>query len=223
MPLSYKETSTPVVEPVSLDQAKAQLNVNSTFLDDDALITSMIVAARQLVEKKINRAVYDRTIALYLDFFPYPYFGTTVNANDRHVLFGTFWHQLAIRLPKPSCVSVTSITYVDLTGTTQTLDPSTYYVDVNSEPARTVPLPGLYWPYSQSYLPNSVCVTYTAGTYGDGVTVDNCPQTIKQAMLLLISYWYQHRDAAELNVTKAIEFGVDALLSGEVFDSFRWV
>jgi uncharacterized phiE125 gp8 family phage protein len=135
-------------------------------------------------------------------------------------MFGRFWHQIAIRLPKPGCVAVQSITYIDLTGTTQTLDPSTYYVDVNSEPARIVPQPGLYWPYSQSYLPNSVCVTYTAGTYGDGVEVDNCPQTIKQAMMLLISFWYNHRDSAEAAPPKAIEFGVDALLAGENFDTF---
>jgi len=223
MPLSYKETTQPAAEPITLDQARTQLVIASSFTDDDDLISSLIVAARQFVEQKMNRAIYTRTMKLFLDFFPYPNYGTTVNPNDRHCLFGTFWHELAIRLPKPGCASVTSITYVDLTGTTQTLDPSTYYVDVNSEPARIVPQPGLYWPYSQSYLPNSVCVTYVAGTYGDGVEVDNCPQTIKQAMLLLISYWYQHRDAAELNVTKQIEFSVDALLAAETFESFRWV
>jgi hypothetical protein len=102
------------------------------------------------------------------------------------------------------------------------LDPSTYYVDVNSEPARIVPQPGLYWPYTQSYLPGSVKIMYTAGTFGDGVDVNTCPQTIIQAMLLLISYWYNHRDAAESNPPKTIEMGVDALLAGECFDTFGW-
>ena len=39
-------------------------------------------------------------------------------------------------------------------------------------------------------------------------------------MMLLISYWYNHRDSAETSPTKAIEFGVDALLAGENFDTF---
>ena len=75
-------------------------------------------------------------------------------------------------------------------------------------------------PYPQSYLPGSVTVTYTAGTYGDGVEVDNCPQTIKQAMLLLISYWYNHRDSARTRSTEGCWFGVDAT-SGWVRTSTR--
>jgi hypothetical protein len=41
-------------------------------------------------------------------------------------------------------------------------------------------------------------------------------------MLLLISYFYNHRDANENNPPKAIADGVDALLAGEVFDTFGW-
>jgi uncharacterized phiE125 gp8 family phage protein len=222
MPLSFKDTSSPAVEPVTLAQAKAQLVVDSAFTDDDLLITSLIVAARQFVENKMQRCIYNRTMQLNLDFFPFPDYGTTVNANDRHCLYGTFWHKIAIRLPKPASVSVQSITYVDLSGATQTLDPSLYFVDVNSEPARIVPKPGLYWPYTQSYLPGSVQVNYTAGTYGDGLVINTCPDTIRQAMKLLISYWYTHRDAAETTPPKAIEMGVDALLATYTFDSFGW-
>jgi hypothetical protein len=218
--ISYKDTSAPAAEPVTLDQAKAQCVVDTGFTDDDTLITSLIVAARQYVEKLTQRAIFNRTVQLNLDFFPFPDFSPTLNPNDRHCLYGHWWHQLAIKLPRPSCVSVTSITYLDLTATEQTVSDSLYYVDLNSEPARIVPMPGLYWPYTQSYLPGSVQVNFTAGTYGDGVEVNNCPQTICQAMLLLISYWYNHRDSAESNPPKAIEHGVAALLAGEVFDTF---
>jgi hypothetical protein len=222
MPLSYRELSQPIVEPVLLAQAKQQLVVGAGFTDDDALISALITASRQYVEKLMNRCIYNRSMQLTLDYFPYPNFGTTINPNDRHVLFGTFWHALAIKLPKPGCVSVQSVTYVDLSGIEQTLPAANYFTDVNSEPARIVPIPGTWWPYTQNYLPGSVCVTYNAGTYGDGVTVDTCPQTIKQAMLLLISYWYNHRDSAETTPPKAIEMGVDALLAGEKFETFGW-
>ncbi len=222
MPLSYKETSAPAAEPVTLAQAKTQCVVDATFTDDDAMITALVTAARQYVEKIMNRAIYTRTMQLFLDFFPFPNYSGTINPNDRHCLYGYFWHALAIRLPKPRAVSVQSITYIALDGTTQTVDPNTYYVDVNSEPARIVPQPGIYWPYTQSYLPGSVCVSFTTGTYGDGIDVDKCPRTIKQAMLLLISYWYNHRDSAELAPPAAIAMGVDALLDGEKFETFGW-
>ena len=222
MPLSYRELTQPVVEPVTLDAAKSQLVVSASFTEDDALISALIMAARQYCEDLMLRAIYNRTMQLNLDFFPFPNYGSTINANDRHCLYGRYWHQLAIKLPKPGTVSVESITYIDLTGTPQTLDPLTYYVDLNSEPARIVPNPGLYWPYTQSYLPGSVCVKFTAGTFGDGVDIDTCPQTIKQAILLLCSYWYTHRDSAEATPPKAIEMGVEALLAGSKFDTFGW-
>jgi uncharacterized phiE125 gp8 family phage protein len=218
--IAYKDLTAPAAEPVTLAQAKSQLVVDSSFTADDALITSLIVAARQHCENIMQRAVFNRTMQMNYDFFPYPYFRSSIGINDRHTLYGLYWRQFAIKLARPACVSVTSITYIDLNGVTQTVSPSLYYVDAMSEPARIVPNPGLYWPYSQAYLPGSVKVTYTAGTWGDGVTVNTCPQTICQAMLLLISYYYNHRDAAESNPPKAIEFSVDALLSPYKFDTF---
>lgn len=198
---------------------------------------------------------------------------------------------LAILLPKPRAVSVPSIQYINLAGELATLDPATYFVDVNSEPARIVPQPGLYWPYTQGWLPNSVIVSYTAGSYDAQVTdslvvlgagdpevytvtlsqaaafaarsfiqtspvtlsdaegnlvafsmvspgvvsvastyngqtlsavyyAGKAPQTVCQAMLLLISYWYNHRDAAETNPPKSIDLAVDSLLAGETFETF---
>ena len=287
MPLSYKDTSQPYAEPVTLAQAKAQCVVDSGNTLDDMLIGGLITAARQYVEKRMNRAIFTRTMQLFLDFFPFPVYDGTVNTNDRHCLYGYFWHALAIKLPKPRAQSVQSIQYIDLTGEWQTLDPATYFVDINSEPARIVPNPGLYWPYTQSWLPNSVIISFRAGSYdalftdallvpasgafavtisqaaafvagtsiqtgaitladaeGNPVAFTNvagvltvassyagqtltatyyggmAPMTVCQAMLLLISYWYNHRDAAEASVPKAIEMGVDGLLAGETFETF---
>lgn len=280
MPLSYKDISTPIREPLQLSDALTQCVISTDFTDDNALLTRLITAARQHVEKVMQRAIFPRSVQLNLDFFPYPNYDGTVNPNDRHCLYGYFWHALAIRLPRPAALSVESITYIDLTGTQQTFDPSKYYLDVNSEPGRIVPQPGVYWPYTQSWLPGSVQVNYTAGTYvqtvsGESVIVpsaspynlplaqidkyvgmkslvdangaavvfaggvtpsvassyagqtltasyytDNCPETVKQAMLLLISHWYSHRDAAAAQPPKEIDLGVESLLAGEIFDTF---
>lgn len=290
MPLSYKQTSQPYCEPVTLAQAKAQCVVDAAFVDDDALIAALIAGARQYLEKRMNRAIFSRGMQLFLDHFPYPIYDGTVNPNDRHCLYGYFWHALAIRLPMPLCQDVESIQYIDLSGEITAFDPSLWFVDVNSQPARIVPQPGVYWPYTQSWLPNSVTIAYTAGSYDNEVedsltvsagaislsqaaamaagtilqtsaitlvdasgnpvvfTVPNpqqpgslavnpsyngqiltatyycgmAPQTVCQAMLLLISYWYNHRDAAETNPPKALDFAVEALISGESFDTFNF-
>jgi hypothetical protein len=219
--LNYKDTSAPAAEPLTLAQAKAQCVLDAGFTLDDSFITDLITEAREHVENLMNRAIFDRTRQLNLDFFPFPDSdSSTVNTINRHCLYGSIWHALAIKLPGPAASAVESITYIDLTGETQTLDPSTYYLDATSEPARIVPKPGLYWPYTQSWLPGSVVITYTAGTYGDGTDVTKCPSPIKRAMKLLISYWYNHRDAAESTPPKDIAEGVDRLLANYSFDSF---
>jgi len=219
--IAYRHLTAPAVEPVTLDQAKSQLNVDSAFTDDDVLITSYIVAARQYCEELMQRAIYERSMQFTCDHFPYTECSTTINPVDRQ-LYDRYWHQVAIELPFPNCVSVESITYLDANANVQTVDDSTYFVDVDSEPARIVPKTDPYWPY-WSYLPGSIKVTYTAGSYGDGSTTDTCPQPIKQAILLLVSYWYNHRDAAEGNPPKEIPFAVEALLGAYKFHSFGLV
>lgn len=217
MSLSLRLITPPAVEPVSLAQAKLQLKVDDSA--DDALIGAYVIAARQYIETKINRAIFNQTWKLSLDQFPSHNYaeGTALTTTRPSQLEYRFWVGYEIKLPKPSCVSVTSITYLDGTGTRQTLDPSLYAVDTVAEPARVVPAAGLYWPYMVQYIPGSVEVIYVAGTYGDGVTVNTCPQTIVVAMLLLISHWYEHRDASSKDNLKNIPLGVDELLSGEEF------
>ena len=221
--IAYRQLTSPAVEPVTLDQAKSQLNVDSAFTDDDVLIAGYITAAREYCEEVMQRAIFSRSVQFTCDNFPYPDYSFTVNPVDRHCMYGRYWHQSAIELPFPNCVSVESITYLDTTATQQTVDPTTYYVDVNSEPARIVPKSNLFWPYTQSYLPGSVKVTFTAGSYGDGETDDNCPQAIRQAILLLVSYWYGHRDAAESNTPKEVPFAVEALLGAYKVQTFGLV
>jgi hypothetical protein len=299
--LNYRDITSPLVEPVSLAQAKAQCYVDTGFTADDALITSLITAARQYVERKMDRSIFPRKMQLTLDYFPYPTWtqGGTINPNDREVWWlGWFWQQILIKLPRPGALWVYSITYIDTNGNLQTLAQDTYYPDFNSEPGRIVPKPGLYWPYYASYFPGSVKVEWLAGTQDfntlqidtltvpevtsppvpytvalsqasafiagtelytgglwlnddDGYPVDytfnpatyvltvassyagqtltagyrmgNCPQTVCQAMLLLISYWYYNRNSADPTPTKAIEMGVDALLAPWMFDTFSLI
>jgi len=210
--LNYQLITPPAIEPVTLEQAKSQLRVD--FSQDDSLITALISAAREYVEQNLNRAIYNQTYVLSLDQFNYGDWRSTIPTERRNPLrFSSLWESMALRLPMPRLVLVTSITYLDTTGTQQTLDPSTYVVDNASQPARIVPALDLTWPTTDYYIPGSVQVTYVAGSYGDGTTVDNCPQTIKQAILLMVGHLYNNREATSEARLSAIPLGVDALLS----------
>lgn len=169
MSLSYRELTQPNAEPVSLATAKHHLRVD--FPDDDAYITGLITAARQYVEKYTNRCIFNRTILLTLDYFPWPGWSSTTGSSDGTYYLKSYFRGVTIRLPKPSLVSVESVTYIANDGVTLiTIDPTNYVVDTNSEPARIAPKPGYTWPYQQNYLPGQVRVTYTAGTYEQATT-----------------------------------------------------
>jgi hypothetical protein len=220
--LNFRVTVPPAIEPVSLTLAKQQIRVD--FPDDDALITSYITASRQYAENYTRRAFFNQTIVLSLDHFPYFTGESTLPTRARQdwAMYSAYYDRITIRLPRPSCVSVQSITYVDLNGVTQTLPASAYYVDTTSEPGRIVPTSGSYWPYTQAYVPGSVQVSYLAGSYGDGVTVNNCPQTVIMAIMLLVGSFYENRSALSEQNLKEIPMAVSALLDQEVVHSFSF-
>lgn len=155
----------PTEEPVTLDEARAHLVVD--IAEDDTLIGSLITAARQMAESFTGRAFVSRTLQLYFDHFP---------ANEN------------IYLPFPPVVSVTSVTYTDTNGDSQTFSASLYDTDLKGQPGR-VQVKDL-WP-STDHVPNAVCVEYVAG-YGSATDV---PQAVKQAMLLIIGDLYEHRES----------------------------
>jgi uncharacterized phiE125 gp8 family phage protein len=213
MILSTQLITPPAAEPVTLAQAKLYLRVD--FDDDDTLITALITAAREYCEKYTGRAFFNQAWVRTLDFFPlYGRVEASRNPSERNTWpYGTwYWNKVTIQLPFPRTVSVTSITYLDNDANQQTLPSSSYNVDTTCTPARIAPAQGVMWPIVSNYIPGSVKITFVAGSYGDGTTTNICPQSICQAMLLLIGHWYQHREATSELSLKSIPFAVDALL-----------
>lgn len=185
----------PALEPVSLADAKLHLRVD--VADDDALIDQLIRAAREHAETFTHRALITSTWDLKLDAFPCD---------------GVIW------LPKPPLVSVTSITYVDTAGVSQTWSSALYTVDAPSGPmarhGRVVPVYAEVFPSTRSVV-NAVTVRYVAG-YGAtaALAAPLVPASVKAAIKILVATWYgPGRQAVTVGSTTAvIPLTVEALL-----------
>ena len=128
----------PAEEPVSLAEAKLHLRVD--FPDDDALIVSLIAAARMAAETLTGRQLVTARWKLVLDSFP----GPSLMGVPAGRSFSLPGH--AILLPKCPLQSVVSLQYLDMASTTQTMPSSDYTVDTACEPARITPVSAAHEP-----------------------------------------------------------------------------
>ena len=191
---SLKTLTQPVVEPVSLAEAKAQCRIDTTA--DDAYVVALIAAAREYVEAYMDESLIDRQYVMRLDAFP-----------------------AVIELPRPPMSQTADRTAVSITyvtgesGATATLAATEYRVDRDSVPGKIRTLYAGSWP-SHLLDYGSVTVTWWAGRGIDGTAVS---QRVKAAMLMLVAQWYERRMAADAANLSEMPFGVKALL-----DSAKW-
>lgn len=173
--------TTPGTAPVTLAEAKKQTRTEF-FNDDDTLLTGLLAAATEWVERHTGRSLAEHTWTLTLDSFP-----------------------AAVRLPMPPTVEIVSIEYISEDGTTQTLAAGQYrlYGAGGFDPF-VRPAWATCWPATADGEPDAVTIEYEAGAA--------CPTPVKQAILLLVSHLYENREASTELALKDIPFGVDALL-----------
>lgn len=185
--MALKIYSAPEVEPMLKAEAKAYLRIDGT--NEDTLVDSLIIAARQQAETFTGRALCTQTWDLVLDQFP---------GDDA-----------PIDVPLPPLQSVTSITYLDTNGTTQTLSSSVYIVDSKNEPGRIALAVGESWPDTQADRINAVTVRFVCG-YG---AADAVPEGIKTAIKLLVSHWFEHREPVVVgSISSELPQSVEMLL-----------
>jgi uncharacterized phiE125 gp8 family phage protein len=168
-------------EPVSLIEAKLHLRVDAN--DDDALIASLITAARQAAETLTGRQMVTARWRLVLDGFPEAACMGVSSAQS----FSLPAH--AVLLAKCPVQAVVSIQYLDMNGSAQVLPESSYVVDSACEPARITPVFGVTWPASLPQI-GAVTVTFDAG-YGLASAV---PEGIKSWVKLRVGSLYAHRE-----------------------------
>lgn len=203
----------PAIEPISLTEAKAHLRV--TFDDDDALIQGRLRAARRHLEWKYNRAFITQTLVLTLDRFDRgkwlseSFYGI---APATWVMgLGVTWSMIELR---PPVQSITSITYADPSGVTQTLAASGYTLDPGSEASagRVYPALNKIWP-AVALTPSSIRIEFVTGFATPGLVPDDW----KSAVLLYLGHLYENREQVVVDaraVAISLPDGVDALMGG---------
>lgn len=157
-----KRTIAPQEYPVSVDEAVRFARI--TDRSDDNLVESLIASATASAEQVTNSRFITQTWELKLDAF-----------DDE------------IQLLQP-LQSVTSISYVDPNGVTQTLATSVYTTDTVEGK--------VYTAYNQTWpavrdIPNAITITFVVG-YGKGVDV---PESIKTWIRMRVATLYEQREA----------------------------
>lgn len=188
----------PTTEPITLAEAKKQCDVADSNDHNDVDLMSKIVAARVFIERALNRQLITATWDLKLDRFP------CINE--------------PLLIPLAPLVSVTSITYLDASGSSATWSSSNYRVSTSREPGRIIPVVGQTYPTTYATI-DAVTIRFVAG-YGAASAV---PETIKNAIKLLVRHWFENASPVG-NVGKEIEFSLQSLLTsynfGDEFLSF---
>jgi uncharacterized phiE125 gp8 family phage protein len=155
-------------EPVTRPEARLHCHITDT--EQDSVVDALITAAREYCERTTSRQFVNATWKEYFDSFP---------ADE-------------IRLGRWPLSTVNSIKYVDADGNTQTWTDTLYEYDTNAEPPRIKPAYNQSWPTIRSGIYNAVTVEFVAGY---GATAASVPKHFKQAIMLLVGHWYEHREA----------------------------
>lgn len=185
----------PTTDPVTLNEAKAHCRV--AIPDDDGMLVTYLMAARQHIEKETRLALMTQTWDVTFD---YEWPMQKIDGCQKH----------RIVLPRPPVQSVTSITYVDSAGSTQTLAASQYKV-AKADTGETLiePAYAAIWPVVRREIA-AITVRFVAG-YGSNQ--GDVPEPLRQAVLLLVAHWYENREAVNVgNISSELPFTVAALV-----------
>lgn len=179
--MGIKVITAPTLESV-LPLAAVRLHLKQDSTDDDSEIGLALAAAHRHAQHYTQCSIGEQLLELALDEFPAG----------------------PIQLPLGPVIRVSSVTYVDANGTTQTLAGSDYALDDFSTPAWLAPAYNSQWP---STLPtvNAVRVRYVAGS--------NTPDdAVKFALLLTVGHLYANRESVGPSNLTELPLGACALL-----------
>lgn len=177
-------TSGPTFDPLTLDEAKVQCRQFGN--DFDGEIKALIRAAWEKLEYDTGLTLCTSTFVEKFDAWPDEYF----------------------ELRTRPVQSITSITYLDTSGNSQTWDASNYALDVYQV------TPVIRFAYQATFpatraIAGAITVTEVAG-YAAAASV---PYIAKQAMLLNIRHWFDNKSSVVVGaISSDVALGYEALI-----------
>lgn len=178
----------PATASLTLAEVKAQLRIDSD--DEDTLLTNLIHTAEAHVDGlgDLGRAMITQTWAQYENQAP-------------------GW----VRLHMTPVQSLTSVEYYDSDGTLQTATVSDFELWRDGDHMICKPKDGKQWPGADT-RPDAIKITYVSG-FGDASS--DIPESIRQAMLMLIAHLYENREAVTEAKLMSTPMGYDMLMNNQ--------
>lgn len=193
---SLRRITEPVVEPVSISEAKSHLRIDADFTDDDLYLQSLISAARIHVETVSDRTLILSQWQMKMDVFP-------------------SWD---IELPKPPiAVGDVTVSYIPSDAVYLPVSYTNFRVDRDSTPAVIRPQWNGSWPSARG-AENDVVITYWAG-YGPSPA--NVPTPARHCILMLVASWYANREAVVQGGMNPVPMAVEVLLGAINWGQYR--
>ena len=181
-------TTPPAVAAVSLAEAKAHLRI--THNDDDAYVQRLIAAAERVIEQRCSLRLILQTWSLFIDQWP----------DDGEV---------SLQMSPVSLLDDIIIYSED--DLPAVMDLAHVYLDGLAKPARVVLRSGRISPQAGRKV-NGIELRFIAGF---GALATNVPEDLRQAVLLTVAHWFDHRGEAE--------GGAVPLAAIEIIKSYRLV
>jgi uncharacterized phiE125 gp8 family phage protein len=186
---SLVRVTAPATAPITLAEAKAQMKVESS--DDDTIIQRLIDAAVNFVDAQgaLGKAMITQTWGQWL----------SPNPGTVYLLLGPVQ-------------SVSAVKYYDVDGTLQTATLADFNVFGTPNRISVLPKSGKAWPVTQT-RDDAIKIEYIIG-YGS--TSASVPETVRHALIMLVSNWYENRETELIGSTsKTLPFGFDDLIGTE--------
>jgi len=174
--------SAPQAEPVTREEAKAHARIDGSA--EDARVDELIRAARSEVENRTGRALLAQGWRIVRDCVP---------------------PGGVVRLVPAPVIAVDAVTVYGEDGVPDVVAAEDYQLDVASAPARLRLATGRFW---GARAMNGLEIDLTCG-YGDAEAV---PAPLKHAVVMLVAYWFEQREAAAVRgLVGSVANGVAAL------------
>lgn len=179
----------PSIEPLTVQQVKDQLRLEIDA--DDSIVRRYIKVARQWVEGQTRRALTEATYDYSIDY-------------DWPCKYG----MQRITLPLNPVSSVTSVTYVDDNGASQTLAGSQYIVSAREHGSYIAPAYDVEWP-TVRHIPSAITIRFVAGVSD----AEDVPEPLRHAVALIAAELYESRTESVGRVMQRNPMGIEALIS----------